>query len=77
MVAAAEIGAMLGLSRQRVSQVTVKEDFPAPIAALTVGKVWAYADVRAWAERTGRAVHPIGAGLGGRCRGGERASGAS
>ncbi len=66
MVAAAEVARMLGVSRQRVSQVTAKGDFPAPIAVLTVGKVWAYEDVRAWAERTGRVVHPVGGSAGGR-----------
>jgi predicted DNA-binding transcriptional regulator AlpA len=66
VVAAAEVARILGVSRQRVSQVTAKSDFPAPIAALTVGKVWAYADVRAWAERTGRVVHPVGGSVGGR-----------
>lgn len=60
MVAVAEIARMLRLSRQRVTQVTAKPGFPAPIARLGVGKIWAYEDVRAWAEATRRAVHPIG-----------------
>ncbi len=59
VVAAAEVALMLGVSRQRVTQLTAKSDFPAPLAVLAVGKVWSYADVRAWARAGGRAVHPI------------------
>jgi prophage regulatory protein len=60
LVGAAEIAEMLGgLSRQRVYQLTAKSDFPAPIAVLSNGKVWAYEDVKAYAQRSGRVVHPI------------------
>ena len=59
MVAAAEVASMLGVSRQRVTQLTAKADFPAPITTLTVGKVWSYDNVKAWAESNGRTVHPI------------------
>ena len=57
MLAAAEIAQLLGLSRQRVTQLSAKPDFPAPIATLSVGKIWAYPDIKAWAVRTGRSVH--------------------
>jgi predicted DNA-binding transcriptional regulator AlpA len=60
VVGAAEIAEMLGgLSRQRISQLTTEEDFPPPMQRLRMGNVWRYADVVAWAERTGRSVHPI------------------
>jgi prophage regulatory protein len=60
LVGAAEIGQMLGgISRQRVYQLTAKADFPAPLEILSTGKVWAYEDVKAYAEHTGRIVHPI------------------
>jgi prophage regulatory protein len=60
LVGAAEIGQMLGgISRQRVYQLTAKDDFPAPLEILSTGKVWAYEDVKAYAQRTGRTVHPI------------------
>ncbi|PZS25438.1 MAG: DNA-binding protein [Pseudonocardiales bacterium] len=59
VVAAAEIAAMLGVSRQRVTQLTAKPDFPAPLTTLTVGKIWSYADVKSWAENGGRTVLPI------------------
>jgi hypothetical protein len=66
VVAAAEIGRMLAVCRQRVTRFTAKPDFAAPVATLSAGRVWSYADGRAWAERTGRAVHPIGPEPGGR-----------
>lgn len=59
VVAAAEIAAMLGVSRQRVTQLTGKPDFPAPVTTLTVGKIWSYDDVKTWAESGGRTVHPV------------------
>jgi prophage regulatory protein len=61
VVAAAEIALMLGLSRQRVTQLTGKADFPRELTTLTVGKIWRYADIKEWADRTGRAVHPLSA----------------
>lgn len=60
VVAMSEVGQMLGVSRGRVQTLVSRPDFPAPIAALTVGRVWSSDDVRAWAERTGRVVHPVG-----------------
>ena len=58
-MAAAEVAAMLGVSRQRVTQLTAKPDFPAPVTTLSVGKIWSYDDVRLWAEATGRTVRPL------------------
>ncbi len=51
---AAEIAALLGVSRQRVSQLTADDapySFPKPWLRLRMGKVWLAADVREWAER--------------------------
>lgn len=60
MVGAAEIARLLGgLSRQRVSQLTAREDFPEPLARLQMGSVWLYKDVVRWAQRNGRTVHPL------------------
>jgi prophage regulatory protein len=62
LVGAAEIAELLGgLSRQRVSQLTAADDFPEPVQRLRMGNVWRYSDVVAYAERTGRAVHPLDA----------------
>ncbi|GAA1650272.1 putative DNA-binding transcriptional regulator AlpA [Actinoplanes couchii] len=39
-----------GISRQRVSQLTRRATFPAPIACLNQGKVWHAEEVEAWAS---------------------------
>ncbi len=59
VVAMAEIVEMLGVTRKRVSVLTNGADFPAPIANLTAGRIWSYADVKKWAENGGRTVLPI------------------
>lgn len=48
IVGAAEIGDMLGVSRQRVQQIVTRADFPAPAKVLAMGKIWLAAEVRAW-----------------------------
>jgi predicted DNA-binding transcriptional regulator AlpA len=53
----AELGRLLGVSRQRVSQLTTRPDFPAPRAVLSMGSIWALPDVQAWAEKVGRELH--------------------
>ena len=55
-VGSAEIAALFGVSRQRVYQLTSREDFPAPMVKLKAGAVWLTADVLAWAESTKREV---------------------
>ena len=53
LVGAAEIASMLGISRQRVHQVTTRPGFPAPVVVLSMGKVWHREEVLAWdRERT-------------------------
>jgi predicted DNA-binding transcriptional regulator AlpA len=54
LVGAAEIGRMLGVSRQRVQQLVNRNDFPEPEVALDMGKVWKREDVEAWATSRGR-----------------------
>jgi hypothetical protein len=52
LVGVGEIGRMLGVSRQRVDQLTVEySDFPAPVVELLSGRVWARRDVEAWIRR--------------------------
>jgi len=50
----AEIGRLIGVSRQRVHQLTAKPGFPEPYDVLAMGKVWQRADVEAWAREHGR-----------------------
>ena len=62
LVGAAELAEVLGgLSRQRISQLTARADFPAPVVELRMGKVWDLADVAKWAEERGRTMFPLGA----------------
>ena len=54
----AEIATLFGVSRQRVTQLVARPDFPAPAADLAMGKVWHADDVRAWGVRNGRLADP-------------------
>lgn len=56
LVGAAEIGRMLGVSRQRVQQLIKSRDWPQPVVELDMGKVWNRSDIRAWARDHHRAV---------------------
>lgn len=49
-----EIADMLGVSTQRVSQLTRTASFPEPVAKLAAGWIWLIEDVEAWARETGR-----------------------
>ncbi len=50
LVGGAEIAELLGgLSRQRVSQLTAQDGFPAPALRLRMGTLWWADDVRKWA----------------------------
>ncbi len=53
-VGAAEIAELLGVSRQRVDQLTRRPDFPLPVAELVSGRVWTRVFVERWAMLTGR-----------------------
>lgn len=39
---------MLGVSRQRVHQLSRREDFPAPVAVLSAGSIWEREAVDVW-----------------------------
>lgn len=54
LVGPREIAKLLGISRQRVTQLVERPDFPIPVAVLAMGKVWHTDDITAWAKRTGR-----------------------
>lgn len=51
LVGAAEIAELLGVSRQRVTQLTNRADFPKPVARLAMGKVWRLEDVEDWNDQ--------------------------
>jgi predicted DNA-binding transcriptional regulator AlpA len=54
LVGVAEIAEALGVSRQRVHQLTKLEGFPEPVAVLSAGTIWTRREVEAWAKQTGR-----------------------
>jgi hypothetical protein len=59
LVAAGEIAAMLGVSKQRADVLTRQKGFPDPAAEVEVGggrriRAWERDDVEAWARDTGR-----------------------
>lgn len=56
LVGAAEIMTLLGVSRQRVDQLTRRPDFPEPIADLSAGRIWSRDAVVKWAQVTGREI---------------------
>ncbi len=56
----AELMEALGVSRTRVAQLMVREDFPRPIAVLRMGQVWSHDDVAEFCGRTGRTMFPVG-----------------
>ncbi|MET8155788.1 hypothetical protein ABZT47_05405 [Sphaerisporangium sp. NPDC005289] len=62
LVGAVEAGEILGVSRARVHQLAERPDFPAPLCVLAAGKLWARADIAAfaarWHRRPGRPRKP-------------------
>ncbi|GAB7004442.1 hypothetical protein JCM18899A_19150 [Nocardioides sp. AN3] len=54
LMGTAEIADLLGVTRQRVHQLTRLDGFPEPTARLAGGDVWESADIERWARETGR-----------------------
>jgi hypothetical protein len=55
LVGIAEIAEMIGVTRQRVDQLSRNDpDFPEPVAELHAGRIWTRHDVLQWAQRAGR-----------------------
>ena len=55
LVGVAEIAEMLGVTRQRIDEITrTKPDFPEPEVELKSGRVWQRAAVEKWARAAGR-----------------------
>lgn len=46
-----EVAAMLGVSRQRASMLSRRDDFPAPSARLAAGPIWRAGDLSTFAAR--------------------------
>jgi len=56
LVGAGEVARMLGLTRQRVHQLSREPGFP-PAEPVGRRAVWQRADIEAWARAHGREVH--------------------
>jgi predicted DNA-binding transcriptional regulator AlpA len=54
LVGVAEVAEMLGVSRQRVTQLAKTASFPRPTVQLAAGPVWESAEIEQWARETGR-----------------------
>lgn len=46
-----EIAELLGVSRQRVDQLSRQAGFPEPLDTIRLGRVWRLVDVEAWIRR--------------------------
>lgn len=47
-----DLAKLLGVTKRTAANYANRPDFPAPLAELDRGRVWARADVEAWAKRT-------------------------
>ncbi len=57
LVGVAEIGEMLGVTRQRVNAIVATHgDFPEPEAVLAGGRIWLRTAVEDWARNHGRDI---------------------
>lgn len=56
LVGRGELRDLLGVSYTRAVQLAAQPDFPAPLDNLSIGKIWALADITDWANRKGRAI---------------------
>lgn len=54
LVGVAEIAEMLGVTRQRVHQLTKLDDFPAPEAVLSAGTIWKRTAIEKWMKTKGK-----------------------
>jgi hypothetical protein len=57
----AELLQLLRVSPTRLVQLQKEPDWPEPIAELIAGKLYRYADIKAWADKKGRTLYPIDA----------------
>jgi prophage regulatory protein len=48
LMAMAEIGRRLGVSRTRTKALIARDDFPAPHDVLDVGRIWLASDIERW-----------------------------
>ncbi|MDQ6526863.1 DNA-binding protein [Nocardioides sp. LHD-245] len=54
LMGVAEVAELLGVTRQRVTQLAKSASFPPPYDTLAMGPVWLKVDIETWARKTGR-----------------------
>lgn len=54
LVTGAEAARRLGVSRERLRQLSAREDFPPPLGVLGRAKVWSNTDIARWAAAQDR-----------------------
>jgi len=54
LVGSQELTRLLGVTRARITQLSLKPGFPAPAQVLAMGKIWTLASIQEWADRRGR-----------------------
>jgi hypothetical protein len=59
LVGVAEMALMLGVTRQRVQQLTQRPDFPEPRHRFIMGNAWLLTDFTEWAKANGRTLRKI------------------
>lgn len=57
LLTATDVGRLLGVSRQRVSQLAATPGFPEPIGTLGRSRIWRRPDIERWAATTDRPIH--------------------
>ncbi len=64
VVGVSEAAALLGVSRQRLDQLTARDDFPEPMVRLAAGPIWLRwsieAFLRRWPRKPGRPARTPG-----------------
>lgn len=55
--ASAELMALFGVSQSRLMVLRRRPEFPRPAITVTMGDIWDLADIRDWAQATGRTLH--------------------
>jgi hypothetical protein len=58
LVHAAEIARRLGVSRERIRQLSYSDGFPQRLGVMASLRIWRWSDIEEWARRTGRLPRP-------------------
>jgi predicted DNA-binding transcriptional regulator AlpA len=54
LMASGDIAKLLGITQQRVDQLSRTGKMPEPVATVSLGRIWLRSEIEAWARETGR-----------------------